>query len=79
MRDGFGACVVIPINKLPESVYMDPHDDTIWGKATLAIPDFIGSKQVSNVAYRSTLRLTLVYKDLHLELNETGVRRVQDL
>ena len=79
MRDGFGACVVVPINKLPESVYMDPHDDTIRGKATLSIPDFMGTKMVSDIDYRSTLRLTLVYKDLHLELNDVGVRRVQDL
>ena len=78
MTDGIGSCIVVPLCKLPESVYMDPHDDSLYGKAVLKFPGVLRRKQIDeNLSFE--LRLTLVYKDRHLEVNEDGTRKLLDL
>ena len=78
MTDGIGACVVVPLCKLPESVYMDPHDDSLHGKALLSFPSMIRAA-VLGEDLNFELRLTLVYKDRHLEVNQDGTRKLLDL
>ena len=78
--DDFGGCLAIPLCKIPDSVYMDPHGDKFWGKMKLKMPEFIGNNAVNpNELITFEVRAILLYKDLKLIKNEFSSRQVLEL
>ena len=80
MVDDFGGCLVLPLSKIPNSVYMDPHDNKLWGKISLKMPPHIGEANIDpDETMTFEVRAILLYKDLRLMKNEFSTRKVLQL
>ena len=78
--DDFGGCLALPLCKIPNSVYMDPHGDKFWGKVKLKMPEVIGDHAVNpNELLTYEVRAILLYKDLKLMKDEFSSRKVLEL
>jgi len=78
--DDFGGCVVIPLSKIPNSVYMSPHEDRMWGRISLTHPEYMGETEINpNEECIYEVRAILYYKDLRLIKNESSSKKVLQL
>ena len=79
MVDDYGGIITIPLCKIPDSVYMDPHDDKFWGKITLRHPDHIGQPADPDETCTYEVRAIMLYKDLKFIKNEFSSRKMLEL